>query len=649
MSASKTPGRIAIVAATLLVGALIGEAAMRLSGGYRLSSFRLTQRLDAATPLNLPPAVWSTAQANEIGGRYLDTIPRPDDVKREWFFTDPPNPPARPPRPDLEALSAPYADQTIGKFARRIWNINFVLDQARRRQSYWETLKQIRTPLHVFDPADHSPYPRFRMSPDDPHGDGWPTGTFTTNNLGYRGADVVATKPSNTFRIVFVGASTTMDHYSFPLSFADYVGHYLNLWAKARGVDVTFETVNAAREGLQSEDIAAVVEQEIRPLSPDVVVYKEGANQFSAAKRLLTISGASRSPIDQEFLRTGVVDDWPGLRFSAVERRMRSVAARYVALGEIQKPAYVVNWPASVDEQLPDVTSADLPLDLPVILSDLDRIKILLRPGNAAFAVSTFVWLVDDNLKVKASRIAERELYWYLNGNEVLWPLRYHDIKRFATFQNVVFQRYCAVNDLQLVDLARWFPKDPELFIDAIHTSYAGIKVHGWITFLQLLPLVERRLTRQQHTAPVEPAQTPGVSLTSIAQIETKLAEGAEPLRLPRLADWQEGSPAVHLTRDGDRLRVEGTSNRWAYQLKSVPISVEPDHYYRVKLDARITSGAIGVGVLDERGSWIASPLDMSAFTFNSGSNKAVQLVVADATPDLRAVTQSVFEIGATR
>jgi hypothetical protein len=62
-----------------------------------------------------------------------------------------------------------------------------------------------------------------------------------------------------------------------------------------------------------------------------------------------------------------------------------------------------------------------------------------------------------------------------------------------------------------------------------------------------------------------------------------------------------------------------------------------------------VKSGAIGVGVLDERGSWIASPLDMSPFTFNSGTNRAVQLVVADATPDVRAVMQSVFEIGAVR
>src|SRR5205823_14067293 len=131
-------------------------------------------------------------------------------VDVNWFFSDPPPRPAKPARPDLEALSGAFADQTLGKFARRIWNLNFVVGEAKRREVYWDYLKQIRTPIHVFDPPAHSEYPRYRLFPDDPHSEAWPTGTMVTNNLGYRGADVSMTKPANTIRIAFVGASTTI-------------------------------------------------------------------------------------------------------------------------------------------------------------------------------------------------------------------------------------------------------------------------------------------------------------------------------------------------------------------------------------------------------------------------------------------------------
>ena len=37
-------------------------------------------------------------------------------------------------------------------------------------------------------------------------------------------------------------------------------------------------------------------------------------------------------------------------------------------------------------------------------------------------------------------------------------------------------------------------PRDPDLFVDAIHTTQTGVRLRGWVAFQELLPLVERQL-----------------------------------------------------------------------------------------------------------------------------------------------------------
>ncbi len=641
------PVRALVLLVTLVIAATAGEAALRLVDGYRLRSWRLvpvSERVEVpATPLT----EWPTTGANEIAAPLVKNIPVPAGVDLAWFVTDPPIAAAKPARPDLDALSGEATGATLAKFARRVWNLNFVTRQARSRESYWEYLKQIQTPLRVFDPADHSEYPRYRMVPNDPHAEAWPTGTFASNNLGYRGADVTLPKPAKTVRIVFVGASTTIDHPSFALSFTDYVAHYLNLWGQSRGLDVRFEAVNTAREGLQSTDLAAVVDQEVLTLAPDIVVYKEGANQFGEAKRLLTVTKSEVTPITPDFLATGLVGGAPANYHSNARRRLDLLLANLRPVGEAPRPPYVVNWPAGLSEESPDLSRADLPLDLPTILRDLRHIKATLAPTGADLAVSSFVWMADEGLRLRTGRANERAIYWYLNGNDVLWPLAYRDIRRFADFQNVTFQRFAKTSGAHFVDLARWFPRDPALFIDGIHISYPGVKLHGWVTFLELLPLVERRLESQAATVVAGGASPVTYSTVTIAEVLQRISAGASALPLPPLDLWTPATAEVKVTPDGSRRLVQGTATRWAYQLVSPRIPVTPDTQYVVNVPTKVTAGVIGIGILDQSGNtWISSPLDSSPFTFSSGKNSSVQIVIADATPTLGTVRPSVFTIG---
>jgi hypothetical protein len=626
---------------------IAGELALRSVDGYRLTALHLVP-VKAVEAESAPLTEWPTAGADAIAAPHLKDIPVPAGVDRTWFATDPAPPPPKPPRPDLEALSSGAGDPALAKFARRRWNLNFVVDQAGRRESAWQylSLKQIRTPLHVFDPVDHAEYPRYRLIPDDPHADAWPTGTFATNNLGYRGHDISERKPPKMFRVAFVGASTTIEHPSYPLSHPAYVEHYLNLWARARGLDVQFEVVNAAREGVQSTDLAAIVEQEVVRLAPDIVVYKEGANQFSAAKRLLTVADSAVKPITSDFMSKGVISGAPSNYYSDERRRVDLIVARFRPLAEAPRPPYVVNWPAGLSEEQPDISRADLPLDLPIILRDLRRIHAAVRAIGGDLAVSSYLWLADDHLRLIPGRANERSIYWYLNGNDVFWPLKYRDIRRFADFQNRVFHAFTMAEGAFFIDLAGWFPREPALFIDAVHLSYAGVKLHGWITFLQLLPLIERRLASHV-SAKAEPIdRMPVFSTMTVAEIQKQQMTTALPLPLPALSAWRSADASVRLTLDESRLLVAGGGKRWSYQILSPDIPVEPETAYRVTLPTKVRSGHIGVGVLDQSGNtWISSPLDGAPFTFLSGSNTRIRLVVADATPEQETLMPSVFEV----
>ena len=49
-------------------------------------------------------------------------------------------------------------------------------------------------------------------------------------------------------------------------------------------------------------------------------------------------------------------------------------------------------------------------------------------------------------------------------------------------------------------------PLDPDLFIDAVHTNYAGLRLQAWIVFNLLLPMVEKHLADESWPRPRDPS-----------------------------------------------------------------------------------------------------------------------------------------------
>jgi hypothetical protein len=158
---------------------------------------------------------------------------------------------------------------------------------------------------------------------------------------------------------------------------------------------------------------------------------------------------------------------------------------------ESARPALTVNWPADLDERDPPLEHSAMPLNLPDILRDLDSIRRDLDAEGGRLLLSTFFWLAYDGMRLDPVR--NGNVVHYLH--RVFWPFSYAHIGRMAAFQNRVFAKYAAARRIELLDFAAAFPRDPNLFVDAIHvTAGGGTRLQGWVMLQLLLPVVERLL-----------------------------------------------------------------------------------------------------------------------------------------------------------
>jgi hypothetical protein len=484
-------GNALLIAVSVVLSIAAAEAAVRILNGQPLFAFPLPEALDSGAA---KPGM-------------LEQIPVADGVDRQWFLSDPPPLPnrAKPPAGwqqlfnyHLEHPSGDSEFRPTDNF--KVWNNVFVGDPCKHR-----FLSHSPGKLFVYDPPDGNRSPPYRFYPDVTLPDG-----LVTNQVGWRGRPIEAPLRAKTVRIVFVGASTTVDPHHLPFSYPEFVGHWLNQWAASKHLDVRFEALNAGRESVDSTDIAAIVHNEVLPLHPDLVVYYEGGNQFRPASIVERMPDQSKAPPPRTQATTS--PEWlrAAARYSALMGRVLSavgLASSDLNAGEWPKPDYKVVWPAGLDEQDPELSYPNLPVSLNLIQRDLDRIRADLATVGGEFAISSFVWMVKDGMVLDPNR--HRYILEQLNVTN--YPFRYRDLERLAKFQNRLLAKYAAVHGLPFVDIARYIPFDPDLFVDAVHPSYAGIRLQAWIALQQLLPTIEKHLkdgTWPQPTKPDRPLPT---------------------------------------------------------------------------------------------------------------------------------------------
>lgn len=457
-------------------------------------------------------ARWMEVTDDADVAKRLDEIPRAAGVQRAWYFDDPPPLPNRGKAPpewyDLvrRVEDSGFIEGTRRADMFKAWNSAFVGDPC--SHCY---LRVAPGHLFLYDPPDGRPHPRYRFMPNATLPNG-----LVTNAYGFRGPPVPFVRTPKTVRIAFVGASTTVSAHHIPSSYPEYVGHWLNLWAASKRLDLRFEVLNAGRESVGSPDIEAIVRQEVAPLRPDLVVYYEGANQFDLRTVAPSVTRPDACALPATPPPRSAGDRWlaDAAKHFTLARRLKTLLASTEAPAgmpsdgsEWLKPAYDLAWPPGVDERDPDIGRPDLPVNLSTILGDLDRIRAATEAAGAELALASFVWLVKDGMVLNPIR--HRPILEYLNKGYA--PFRYRDLERMAAFENRVFAKYAATHRLAFLDVARLMPRDPDLFVDAIHNTQTGVRLRGWVVFQELLPLVEKKLASGAWPKPDPGAGMPAV------------------------------------------------------------------------------------------------------------------------------------------
>jgi len=450
---------------------------------------QIARVLDGQPPFAMPLILGTP----DLQAPPMPAVPLADGVSASWFHDRLPQLPNRraPPAEWLQAMDD-YRSKPVVQFQGGVllpadmfkaWNSVFAGDLCQHSLLAHMPSRKV----YLYDPSDGTQRPQYRYMPNATT----PIG-LVTNEIGWRGPPLRARK-ANTVRIVFIGASTTADSHDLPFSYPEMIDHWLREWAASKTLDLDVQALNAGREGVISTDIAEIVRTEVAPMRPDLVVYYEGANQFSLLAMTQGVGPASgkRStlPLAERTWLSRLAD------YSSLARRVQSalnLVGERSSGKEAEKPPYTLEWPRSVSEADPDLADSSLPINLGTILHDLDDMRSVLREIDAELAVSSFKWLVKDGMVVDP--LQGRNIWNMLNIT--YWPWRYRDMERLAAFQNRVFEKYAGEHHLPFIDVAHDMPFDPDLFSDAIHNTAAGVRVRAWVVFQRLVPIIEDRLKR---------------------------------------------------------------------------------------------------------------------------------------------------------
>src|SRR5260370_359968 len=328
---SKSPMKTTLlVLASTLFALLLCEAGLRVFVGAP------GKAVEAKPPTTLPPE--KPLEAGEAM-RYIERMSAAAGTDRKWFTEDPPPLPNRgmPTAGRMERYKDYERRGIYGPQADYLWNRRFVESVLCTPSSVFQNYPD---KIMVFDPPGGNLHPRYRFPPNIVAASG-----LVTNAFGLRGPPLTLVKPPKTIRIAFVGASTTVNVHSYPFSYPERVVHWLNRFAETNRYDVRFEVLNSGREGLNSQDLEAIVRDELLPLDPDLAVYYEGSNQFPSANLMVEPPVAARQQIDPNDPIAGHrVPELIRTRLTLGDLLDRALNG-FSSGGEPRKPIYTLVWP----------------------------------------------------------------------------------------------------------------------------------------------------------------------------------------------------------------------------------------------------------------------------------------------------------------
>jgi hypothetical protein len=501
MSVLAKGGLVALSFSVSLVSAEIG---LRIIDGYSVRTLALD-------------SISAPSNASNYSEQFVAELSVADGVSRAWY-EDPP-PPTNVTPSDIETIAKTDPDlariftntqQPLSFEGVYEWNKNWIL----RRICANTYPAHLAGAIFTFDPGTDSIFPRYRL----PREIRFPLEGGTINSFGFRGTPMELNKPSNTIRIAFLGASTTLDFLGARNAYPDFVGHWLNLWAKARGLDVRFEVINGGRFGFGTQDIAAMFHSEIVPLEPDIVFYYEGVNDFSPGELVAWPNGRRPSPPNITQRQRSILENYSdlvGRSFLLWDQ------LRWSSGDEPTKPEITVREPLIMQEASPDPFSPELPEYLRKIVSSLEDIRQDTSALDATLTVVPFLFMVHDGLTLDINR----NFYLFKYLNDTFYPFRYSFLRRQIDFENLIFRQYDRKFGLPIIDLDLLYPQDPELFVDAVHMYLDASRLKAWIIFNGLVGVIQPKIAEgklpraMRHPLTTHPAFPDGTKRT-ISKVE---------------------------------------------------------------------------------------------------------------------------------
>jgi hypothetical protein len=464
-----------------------GELLCRLDDDWRIDVFELKAR---PAPAQSP----NPSSADEIAGLTYQA-----GVDPAWFAA----PPARIEKqgnPELQARTA--ANPTAMQQENYLWNSALLGHPDASQVALIRGFKE--DTLFAFPSFDDSPYPRYRLYPDN---DFRPVG-WITNHWGWLSVDMAVRKPPRTFRVGILGDSTSHNLYGFHLQ------GFLDAWAKARNLGVKFEVANAGRQGLGFEDELAAMKYELGPMGLDYVV-EYFAPGFSLVPPQMAafatfppgVKAGAPPPREQSPLR-----DSAGRALSAIApalaRRVDGGDTHADSNGLLPEPVK-----PRVELHLPPVSAGRVDLKeankdpyFARIVSQLDRLKALAQTLRAVPFVSTERLCVWDGLKLRSD--ADKNLYETLNG-PLFWPFSYADLRQMLATHNGTIVAWAQANGANVIDIDGRMPKSTDICGDPWHDTELGQRMRAWLIFQAIVPQVTQDL--RSHLAPRDNSEPSGV------------------------------------------------------------------------------------------------------------------------------------------
>ena len=481
MGLKKAVKHIFLFGVSCFIPFVIAEIGLRIYYEYPLTQLELQVNHALFTDKRIIPKVQD----------YALTALNREDVKIDWVWRSPEVVPPAEIKPEQLQLFESYGGEsavndrepqkllTLSN-VQKVWNVHYIhrtVCPENRDANSFGLFKDFPGFAFAFAPVSKACYPVYRY----PQQFSYPSSKAYYNNFGWRGKDINLTKSPQQIRIGFLGASTTQQSNFMRFSYPEFIELWLNLWAQSKGISVDFECLNAGRESIRSHSSVAIFRDELAPFQPDFVVYYEGANQFNPEKELVLSGGTEHGKPAKSV-------EWRLRHFSALGIRTKLLLGAY--LKEPEKPLSHLNYDFDVEDYFSELCKEQLPLDLVAILNHFSEMHNIAKGIGAEFIISTFVRMPTDNLKLNPVR--HRKLFYEMNC--YYWPISYSQTRRMIDYQNQLFKSYAIENEIEYIDVESKMPYDPDLFTDYCHKSLLGIRLRAWITFLELLPLIEKKI-----------------------------------------------------------------------------------------------------------------------------------------------------------